>query len=328
MNRISELLLPGAESVSRVLSRWHRLSLLFVVALLAGRLAAGSATDLRETVMNIGLSPASFSNVNQNDAVVAWNVALERLGKQKGYKLRSITAIFEHAAEFEAALVSGKLNMAIIDTWQFLELEHHTALQPIFVPIINNEVGRRFVVVVRRGSGIRTLSELRGKSVAWLQSSKTNACLRWIESLLPADSNLPMHPTPGDWEVVVKPTGAILSVFFGQKTACVVDENSFALMRELNPQVDQQLEVLATSERFVDVIICLTTTAWEVEAARIDVISSLSELGTDAAGRQILALFKISGVATFQPHHLETIRILRQAQVISPAKQPNKELHP
>ncbi|MDP1579012.1 MAG: PhnD/SsuA/transferrin family substrate-binding protein [Candidatus Didemnitutus sp.] len=275
--------------------------------------------------MEIALSRAAFSNVNPNDVVSAWSVALERMGRQKGYQLRSNNKVFTQTEEFATALRQERLHLAIIDTWQFLDLEQNAGLEPLFVPVIGKEIGRQFVVLVRRGSGIRNLRDLRGHAVAWLESSKTNACRGWLESLLATDAQTTEAPLFDNWEVTPKPTNAILAVFFGQKVACLVDENSFALMKELNPQVGEKLEVLVRSERFVDVIICLSTSGWNPPAARNDVINALANLGVDASGRQILALFKISSVVPFAPNHLDTVRRLRSSRKAADSSPPTAE---
>ena len=82
-------------------------------------------------------------------------------------------------------------------------------------------------------------------------------------------------------------------------------------MKELNPQIGNTLQVLATSEPFMTHVICLSISDWPSEANKQDVINGLRELDQVLAGRQILTLFKVSQFIPFQKAALETVRNLR-----------------
>ena len=220
--------------------------------------------------------------------------------------------IYEDTRQFGAAIKHGTMHLAVMDAWQFLDLELYPEIRPFFVPAINGQVGRRYVVLARRGSGIRTIADLRGRAVVRLESINNNVCRRWLETLLPND-----HPdATGDFfaalESATKPTAAVLPVFFGQKAACIVDEGSFNLMKELNPQVGRDLEVVVASALFVDIIICLGERGWPSPGAKADTVKTLSDLGADPFGRQVLSLFRISGQVAFKDEQLATVRALRR----------------
>ena len=110
---------------------------------------------------------------------------------------------------------------------------------------------------------------------------------------------------------MTKPTAAVLPVFFGKKPACVVDDGSFDLMKELNPQVGQILQVVAISDTLADVVVCLREEHWSSDKLKADTITALNELHMDPAGKQICTLFKIDRMVPFQDSQLDTIRKLR-----------------
>ena len=51
-----------------------------------------------------------------------------------------------------------------------------------------------------------------------------------------------------------KESQAILAVFFGQADACIVSENGFHTMIELNPQIAQKLHAIMSSPELVEVV--------------------------------------------------------------------------
>ena len=234
-------------------------------------------------------------------------------------EFRSVLA-YDDTAAFAAAFREGRLHLATLDTWQFLELEREPNLRPYFVAAANGQVGRKYLVVVRKGKGIRTPADLRGLSVLCLESIRNNVCRSWLETVLPDDPASPASAFFDTFEIVAKPTTAVLPVFFGQKPACIVDETGFNLMKELNPQVGLELEVIATSPRFTDTVICLGEQPWTgPPEAKADTVRAMTDLAADAAGRQVLALFKISGLVPFSEEQIATVRALWRLRHQPPA---------
>lgn len=284
--------------------------LVAVTLLLAVLIPPMTAADKLEKTFEVGLARSCFPNVNLNDATAAYRVFLQNIGHSRGYVVTPKVAIYEDTPQFAAALQQGFLHLTAMDAWQFLDLEKLPGMRPFFVPAINGKVGRNYVVLARRDGAVRTVADLQGREVIRLDSVSNAVCDHWLESLLPVDLDHPAAEFFASLERAAKPSAAVLPVFFGQKAACIVDAGSFALMKELNPQVGQTLEVIAASPAFVDSIICLGEQTWDPPEAKTDTIDALGNLAADAAGRQVLTLFRISGLVPFQEEHLATVRTL------------------
>jgi len=96
-----------------------------------------------------------------------------------------------------------------------------------------------------------------------------------------------------------------LPVFFKQADAAVVERHAFKTMVELNPQLNEQLTVLAHSQPLVHSISCLWRNAdKQVKKAIVDMSYKLRE---SANGRQVLTLFQIDRVVAFKPAHFEAL---------------------
>ena len=131
----------------------------------------------------------------------------------------------------------------------------------------------------------------------------------------------------GHVETVLKPTAAILPVFFGKKDACMVDEASFDLMKELNPQVGQQLQVVAMSEPFANPVVYLREDGWRSSTEKEEALQGLRDLNRNPAGQQICTLFGIDGLNPFDDAQLESIRKLQETYR-SLRKQGRSRSHP
>ena len=83
--------------------------------------------------------------------------------------------------------------------------------------------------------------------------------------------------------------GVVLPVFFRQADACVVARRGFDAMVELNPQLDKQLRVIATSPKFVPATMVYHK---DCPAERKTMLSNLlRDLHVSEAGRQAQMLF-------------------------------------
>lgn len=296
--------------VGRIAFGW----LLLTPLLLVPAVPIEPPADLPVEVFEVGLARSVVSNVNANDAIAAYDVLLENIGRRHGYRIKGHATIYDETSAFAAAIKRGGVHLATMDTWQYLQLEADGAVRPYFVAAANGRVGRRFLVLARRGSGIHTVADLRGQSVLWLDSVNNNVCRHWLETLLPDHPAAAASSFFETFLSAAKPTTAVLPVFFGQKVACVVDDLGFNLMKEMNPQVGKVIDVIASSDVFVDIVICLGEQPWAgPPEGKADTVKAMAELGVDPAGQQILNLFKIARLVAFQDEQIATVRALRRS---------------
>jgi ABC-type phosphate/phosphonate transport system substrate-binding protein len=262
---------------------------------------------------NVGITRGAFRNVNPNDAAAAYTVFLETIGRRHGQHFKASTQIFDDPGAFETMIRGGSLHLSVVGAWDYLSMHIDDVAKPSFAVTENGQVGRRYLILTRRDSGLNALPDLRGKSLVKLDYASVGAALHWLDTLLAAGRLGSQERFFGSVEVVGKPSAAVLPVFFGKKSACVVDESSFKIMKELNPQVGLELQVVAISERFADILVCVRERGWPSDALRAETMQALTDLPQDPGGRQILTLFKIDHLVPFRDEYLDTIRQLRAA---------------
>ena len=268
----------------------------------------GTLTDVP---LHIGFTKSCFAGVNQNDAQAAFKVFLLSVGRRNGYNVRAQTTIFEDDALFEKAIRERSINLVIIDSWKYLSMNVGNYVKPTFVTSDQGRIGNKYVLLSRRGGKINSLAELRGSHILRLESANASTGVLWLEGLLQAKNLGAANSFLGGLEVVGKPSAAILPVFFGKKDACLVPQSSFDVMKEMNPQLGKELQEIATSDIFADIIICLSPSDWTSDKGKADLVRILGELHLEPAGQQILSLFKINQLMPFQEQHMDSVRNLR-----------------
>jgi len=275
--------------------------------------SAAQQAALQPLSMHVGFTRSSFRNVNAGDATAAFRVFAQTVARKRGYQLDADAQLFDNSAACEAEIKKGAINMAILDAWDYLGMDLLPLMEPVFVHLEQGAIMKDYLVLARRGSGLTNLADLRGKDLTLLEGKGGDLSCAWLASLLRAQNLEPKESFFNRLDPVTKPSAAVLPVFFGTKTACLVDRAGFQVMAELNPQVGSNLVALAVSEPYLENVTCLSRSGWPSEQARQDVIQAIAELHLEANGRQVLTLFKLDKMVPFKEEYLNSARKLRAA---------------
>jgi ABC-type phosphate/phosphonate transport system substrate-binding protein len=260
--------------------------------------------------MKAGFMASAFLQSNRNDVEAALKALAESIGRERGFQVTVQSRSFHNAATFHEAIKAGEINVAVYDSLTFVAEPHPGDLTPVFIPVPKSALGRRYQVLVRRDSGLRTLDDLRAKSIVELQAPDLSVGHTWLLSLLLAKGVRAHEEFFGSVEYVDRPTAAVLPVFFGRKDACLVDDLAFNLMVELNPQVGARLQSLEISAPLVGAVVCVSESSWASREFRPAFLKALGELHLMPAGRQMLNLFKMDHLVPFREADLDTAREL------------------
>jgi len=301
-----------------------------VVAALALMIGAASfasegpatAPPLKKSINLVGMNRLAFSRLNENDAKAAYKALCIEVGRKLGYDLTIEMSLFDSLPDFAQAIRAGKVNFIAANTWDFLNMDVGDAVEIKFSPSTSGSLLHRWLFLVRRGSGLKHLADLKGQTVIALRNNTSSLGLPWIETCLLEQGLAPPEKLFGTLEFASKPSAAVLPVFFGKAQACIIDQASFDTMVEMNPQVGQMLEAVMQSEPMLNAIVGLSRNGWVSAEARDDMVRGLQDLDQEPSGRQILTLFKTDRLVAFEPAQLESVRRLfdRHRQLLSGQK--------
>lgn len=269
------------------------------------------AIPLIPAYLNVGFTQTVFAQTNRNDIEAAFKALAEIVGRKRGYDITVTTRFFAGPDTFGAAIRDGSVNLAVFDSLTYVVLADSPGVTPVFVTVNEGTPGRRFSIVVRRDRGVTGLAGLRGADLVELEAPNLGIGHAWLQRLL-WESGFPAHDEFfREVEYVGKASAAVLPVFFGKRTACLVDDLAFKTMCELNPQVGAQLHAIVTSEPMVGSVISVNHECGPQAGFRDALLQTLAELHIEVAGRQILALFRIDALAPFEDAQLASVRRLR-----------------
>jgi phosphonate transport system substrate-binding protein len=144
--------------------------------------------------------------------------------------------------------------------------------------------------------------------------------LAWLEVLLGKERLGRAASFFAAVKVADKPQACILPLFFGSVDACVVDEISLNLAKEMNPQVGK-LKVLARSGPLIEGLIAMPAQQFPYLKELLDSMLSLHQT---PRGRQLLTVFRTDRLVPVQPGDLDSARDLWRdnSRLIAPA--PNR----
>lgn len=269
--------------------------------------SAGEAVPL-----HVGISHSVFRNTNYNDAVAAYRIFLQRIAARQGHAAEIEVSVFDDRDAFALALSDSArpLHLSVVMAWDFLQMDLPATIQPQFVVAGQDTPGRHYCLLTHRQSGLHQLGDLQGKSLLDFDIGPGTQGWNWLNIVLNEAGLPPATAWFGEISGTAKVSATVLPVFFRTRDACIIDEPSFALMSELNPQVSRDLQVVARSDALADVVICLSESGWPDDRFRHDIITALGDLPASPEGRQLLTLFKISRLVPFEPRYLDASRAL------------------
>ena len=145
---------------------------------------------------------------------------------------------------------------------------------------------------------------MRGRRLILWDNQRSCLAAYWLDGLLAKDGQGPAATFFGSQMKETKPAKAILPVFFGQADACLVTRSSFADMTELNPQVGQQLRVLAASPEMIPAFLCFRR--GYASRFRPQVETAIRTLHSNAAGKQVLMVFGCDQITRHPGSYLQS----------------------
>jgi len=183
-------------------------------------------------------------------------------------------------------------------------LRQDVALDPLFVAERSGAKMESYVLLVHVDAGVSELAQLGGKELLTYTNTQMGIANIWLDGVL-LEAGLPearsfFHTV----KIHSKISSALLPVFFQQADVCLVSRSGFETMVELNPQLGQRLQVLASSPELVPFVTCLRSDF--TGSSRRDTESAYEEAHLHPAGQQALLLFGFDRMLRCTPEDLES----------------------
>jgi ABC-type phosphate/phosphonate transport system substrate-binding protein len=261
------------------------------------------AANAEKFHLSIGFSSRVFVNVPKADMKIAIQVLARKIAAKT---VGSADArIYDSDSEIERDLRAKTLDMVALTPEQLIHLRDQAQLEPLMVTATGNSTDLELLLLVRRDSGVSRLAELRNRTIALpAEGSQFGAIYRtWLENLVMKEG---ARSAPTFLSTITETRGAsqaVMSAFFRKSDACIVSNNAFEVLNELNPQLSRDLKVIASIDRLVGGIVAVRQDLPSERKQKVRHI--LKTLHEDPDGKQVLVLFQLSGIREFQPENMK-----------------------
>lgn len=267
-----------------------------VLALLGLACVRPASADEPQPPFRLGFSYAMFTDVNENDARASIRGLAATIARERAIPADPDSLLLAGSDSVEAALRSAKVDAVALaaDEYWLVTRTPGAVSERCLVAVQQEESTDSYVVIARKDRGLQKLADLHDKRLAVLEHHRLRLGFLWLEVML-ARQNLPA--ASAHFKAVnatTKLSKVVLDVFFNRADAALVTQRGFEAMRELNPQIGQQLAAIETSPRYISALFAFR--AGLATEQRDHLLDEFCRLNQTPAGQQALTIFQSSEV--------------------------------
>ncbi len=278
------------------------LLILCVILISSGTaLFAGQETS-NPKPLKVGFSSRVFPNVDQRDVRIAMELWTRELARGLGLRTQPQTIIFQRPSDLLEAVNNGDMTIVTLPATEYLQIRDRALMTPVIVESSNEGFSRRFLLIVRRDSGIRSLTDLRGKSILIPSSIRYSASHMWLDVLLlkaGLGERAPFFRS-------VKESSAsqsIMGVFFKKADAAIVSHAALETSKSLNTQVANQISIVAESKNLIGDVTCVPSSV--DNKLKISIEYNALHLHETPTGKQMFTLFQIERTTLYKSAYMD-----------------------
>jgi ABC-type phosphate/phosphonate transport system substrate-binding protein len=289
------------------------LILLTIVPVAGGR---GQNDPTGGTVVQFGLSTTVVeADVNLDDVLAAIKVWAVKMGAGTGSWTQSDARIFRDLPSLIAAVNNGDSDIVALSTQEYLTAAGSLRAEPALAYLQSGQVELEYVVLARQGGEIKAPADLRGRRISIARGGRNSMVPLWLDALL-LDNGLPSKESFfKEIKEVSKTSQVVLPVFFGQMDAGVVIKSAFETAAALNPQIGQQLKVIATSPRLAPMVTCFRGTLPAEQKAQL--MEKALKLHETQGGLQAFTVFKLERLVQWDLRYFDAVKDLMRKQKLA-----------
>ncbi|PKL83643.1 MAG: hypothetical protein CVV24_03765 [Ignavibacteriae bacterium HGW-Ignavibacteriae-3] len=257
----------------------------------------------------VGYSPSVFRNINLSDAKAASKILLQTILKHANSNLKSENVIIHDLIKNTDIINKKELNVITMTGIEYLAVRNKVRLYPLAVPAVGDSCLEKLVLLTRKDSGIKSVSDLKNKTIiveSVVVEDNLNILNIWLNVLFKRNKiEFKKNRLTADIKGG-SPSRIITNVFFKKYDAAVVLESELKIVSELNPQVGKELIVLSESKPMLLAISFYTEKQKKAEDHEL-LTSAIFKMHETAAGKNFTKLFRMKKFVPFMNEYLDNI---------------------
>jgi len=252
----------------------------------------------------IGYTPGAYQVKANKDIRAAITILTNKIAWK--YFEKSTSLYYDNLDDMASDMLDGTIQVACLPSEDLLQLRKRSLAEPLLITSTSSGREMELLLLVREDSGIRTLDDLHGKTIAISKHplGSTSIFHIWLETMLMARGHSKMDSffsSIKEFNVLAK---VVMPVFFRKADACVVTRHVFNLTTELNPQIGKQLAIIASIENLSQGIVAVDRRLPEQTKKKIR--ESFLSLNDSPEGKQLIMLFQVSTISPYRKGDLKT----------------------
>ncbi|MBN1141217.1 MAG: PhnD/SsuA/transferrin family substrate-binding protein [Deltaproteobacteria bacterium] len=267
---------------------------IWMAALFCAVFAFSGGGEASGEPFRIGLTKAAFTMISTDDASAAVKFLGVTIIKEGSVPLVAVPIVLGGVEDILSTMRSKQVDAIILSTPEFGRTHHLVPFSPIFATRNANLLTESFVVVAHRKGPVKSIADLRNRTLYVHDMGRNCLSRMWLDTVLD-QKKLPLSSSfLARVKMETKLSKAVLPVFFRQGDACLVTRDSFNTMVELNPQLGEDLTILAESPGMVPLLFVFRA---DFKSTYRDIIvKTFEELHQTVTGQQALTLFSIEAM--------------------------------
>lgn len=293
----------------RIISKILTLSLLILYWVVHDHLMAQSPgmNDAKEQV-HVVFSDEMVKDLNKSDAKASIKVLANHLAVVHQVPINAETEVFDGIDSLTEAVLGNKAHIVALRMDEYLDMGLEDILIPSHAGVYEKGTTEEFLLIQHQSFTDSNLSQLRGKSLKILMGARTGLSKVWLDSLLLAEGLPESHLFFSEIQEAGKLSNAVLPVFFGQSDSCLITRSGFETMSEMNPQIQRNLRIIASSPPVLPSLVCISRMLNPELRGRIT--EALGEIHQTPKGQQVLMLFKMNQLVPVDESQIKESRAL------------------
>ncbi len=259
-----------------------------VLLVLATGAAASDPPPDDSRPFRLAFSASLFTEVNEADIRAAMKVWIMTIVKDLSIAVDPDPNIQPTVAAMAEFGITHQVDGFAVITPELVHLGREMPFDRFAVGTTDGRFGDEYLILVHRDSGIQRLDQLQGVDITVLDHPRMSLAMIWLETCLLRERLGLATDFFSRVNTNAKTSQVVLPVFFRKHASCLISRAGFEIMAELNPQLNQQLRILAVSPTFVSTGFAFR--ADTISPARPKILAALAKVENHPAGRQMLTL--------------------------------------
>ncbi len=266
---------------------------------------------------HIGVSSRALGSINQNDTAAALKIWGEALSKEQGFGSGIDIKLLSYSAEEirNAFLLNNLDGVSVtVDEYMSIGIEPDEVFAFVGSDVGNLEI--RYVLITGNRQNIETPNDLVKSKTIVVDDQIMVMSIPWLETLF-AETDSGKQRVKFKYPVLEKKQSrAIFQVFFNQADAAVVTSDAFELACELNPQLRDNLKILAESPPFITTVLVFRPSLKDGrDMSKLE--KAILNIHNTPAGQQLMTVIRSSRMEKYPASVLNTtIDFLRRHKAL------------